>query len=491
LGGLSYGESTLNDLIPGSGGSGGNIHSSNPLEHFAGSGGNGGGIIFVVANQIAFTGALSASGAHGVAGWPNASYAGGAGSGGAIRIEGNTISLNTVSVTGRTNYTAAGSGRIAVYYENTFSGNLTPGYLQKQDTADTIFNADFETANLSQWTSNVNDSGDLSASDSADYWGLYGLQAVLDDNNAIYVQDDTPNNETQYRTRFYVNPNSLTMATNDVLDLFTGRNSTTDVLRIQLQKTTTSYQIRAGLLPDGTSTWTDTSWYDIPNAWSAVEIHYQAFANSGSLTLWLDDIQKQSLTFIDNDTRTLTDVRLGSQGMETGTRGTIYFDDFESRRFSYIGTLPDPGVNDPQATNAAGWFARTYQYSATIPHAVTNVTPETGSPDTYEYDANGNMTCRVEGGVTFKQTYNPENRISTIQKLASGTCASPGNLSAHWAFAYDGDGTRTTTLYIPYNGSGQPQTAVLTAYYMGGQYEVKDGAAKNIIAKHPLGTDGL
>jgi hypothetical protein len=29
--------------------------------------------------------------------------------------------------------------------------------------------------------------------------------------------------------------------------------------------------------------------------------------------LWLDDIQKQSLTFIDNDTRTLTDVRLGAQ----------------------------------------------------------------------------------------------------------------------------------------------------------------------------------
>jgi hypothetical protein len=101
----------------------------------------------------------------------------------------------------------------------------------------------------------------------------------------------------------------------------------------------------------------NTSWYDIPNAWSAVEIQYQAFANSGSLTLWLDDVQKQSLTFIDNDTRAITDVRLGAQGIETGTRGTLYFDDFESRRFSYIGTLTvlrqaqhKPGVDDPQAT---------------------------------------------------------------------------------------------------------------------------------------------
>jgi len=65
-------------------------------------------------------------------------------------------------------------------------------------------------------------------------------------------------------------------------------------------------------------------------------------------------------------------------------------------------TATDPGVNAPQATNAAGWTASTYQYSATSSHAVTNVTPETGSPDTYEYDANGNpstgsgrrMTCR-------------------------------------------------------------------------------------------------
>jgi hypothetical protein len=70
-----------------------------------------------------------------------------------------------------------------------------------------------------------------------------------------------------------------------------------------------------------------------------IEIHYQAFANSRSLTLWLDDVQKQSLTFIDNDSHTLTDVRLGAQGVETGTRGTVYFEDFESRRFSY--TCPE------------------------------------------------------------------------------------------------------------------------------------------------------
>jgi RHS repeat-associated protein len=247
-------------------------------------------------------------------------------------------------------------------------------------------------------------------------------------------------------------------------------NGTNDAPRIQLQKNGAMYQVRAGLLNDA-GAWTDTSWCDVPNAWNAVEIQYQAFANSGSLTLWLDDVQKQSLTFIDNDTRPLTDVRLGAQGIETGTRGTLYFDDFESRRFSYIGTLTDPGVDDPQATNPAGWFTRSYTYSATIPHAVTSVNPETGSPDTYSYDANGNMTCRVEGGITFKQDYNAENRISAIHKM-NGNC-STGTVTESWLYGYDGDGVRVSTAH--YTGVTQDS---LTVYYMGGAYEVTGASVK-------------
>ncbi|MEW6085796.1 MAG: RHS repeat-associated core domain-containing protein [Chloroflexota bacterium] len=136
-------------------------------------------------------------------------------------------------------------------------------------------------------------------------------------------------------------------------------------------------------------------------------------------------------------------------------------------------------MNDPTATNAAGWFTRTYTYSTTIPHAVTNVTPETGSPDTYSYDANGNMTCRVEGGVTFKQDYNAENRISAIHKLAlsegevmNGTC-SAGTVTESWLYGYDGDGVRVSTAH--YTGVTQDS---LTAYYMGGAYEVTGSAVK-------------
>jgi len=54
--------------------------------------------------------------------------------------------------------------------------------------------------------------------------------------------------------------------------------------------------------------------------------------------------------------------------------------------------------------------------------------------DTFTYDENGNtlapgasagVTCRVELGITYLQTYNTENRIASIAKLATGSCAAP------------------------------------------------------------------
>jgi YD repeat-containing protein len=97
--------------------------------------------------------------------------------------------------------------------------------------------------------------------------------------------------------------------------------------------------------------------------------------------------------------------------------------------------------------------------------------------DSFSYDENGNMTCRTETGVTYVQTYNAENRIASIQKLASGTCASPGNLTAKWDFTYDGDGVRTAQSYTPYT-NGQPGTPVITRYYFGGSLETQGSTVK-------------
>jgi hypothetical protein len=56
------------------------------------------------------------------------------------------------------------------------------------------------------------------------------------------------------------------------------------------------------------------------------------------VTLWVDGIQQQDLTGVDNDTWRIDRARLGAlAGMDVGTSGTYYFDAFESRRQTFIG----------------------------------------------------------------------------------------------------------------------------------------------------------
>jgi hypothetical protein len=80
----------------------------------------------------------------------------------------------------------------------------------------------------------------------------------------------------------------------------------------------------------------------------------------------------------------------------------------------------------PPWSGAGGVFpgGADYAYNGTQPHAVQG-------EGFYAYDPNGNpstssgrrMTCRIEDGVTYKQYYNAENRISGIAEL-DGNCLS-------------------------------------------------------------------
>jgi hypothetical protein len=207
---------------------------------------------------------------------------------------------------------------------------------------DLIFADGFESGNLSAWLSSSTDNGNLSASTAAALIGSNGLQALINDNNAIYVTDDSPNAEPRYRARFYFDPNSIAMKNSNAHYIFYGYSGASPVvLRVEFRISSGSYQLRARLLDDST-TWTSSSWFTISDAPHAVELDWQAStavgANNGSLSFWLDGVQKASLTGIDNDTRRIDRVELGAvAGIDSGTRGTYYFDAFESRRQSYIG----------------------------------------------------------------------------------------------------------------------------------------------------------
>ena len=244
-GGVTYGDPLLNTLFLGSAGGGGGTYKAGGQSHPGCNGGNGGGILLIAGQTINFTGTLSANGGPSCigGGWTP----GGSGAGGSIRVEGNTISLNATA-NGNTTNIPGGQGRIAVYYQNSFSGSLNPaGYLQQGAFPDSILQDGFESGDLSKWSSSVTDGGNLSVSSALPYLGTYGLQAVVNDTNSKYVVNNLPGSVDSYHARFYVNPMGMTMGPSDVLNLFYGyNNGTTPVFGVQLQEPSSgSYNLRA------------------------------------------------------------------------------------------------------------------------------------------------------------------------------------------------------------------------------------------------------
>ena len=210
-------------------------------------------------------------------------------------------------------------------------------------TAGLIFADGFESGDLSAWSSHTTEAEGLSVSSAAALTGNYGLQVAIADNHAIYIRDDLPNAESRYHARFYFDPNSISMAHKDAHYLFYGHagGTSTVVLRVEFRFFKGNYQLRAALR-NNSNHWKSGSWFTITDTLHFIEIDWRAAtasdAHNGGLTLWVDGIQRANLTGVDNDTRRLGHIKLGAvSGIDNGTRGTYYFDGFESYRETYIG----------------------------------------------------------------------------------------------------------------------------------------------------------
>lgn len=210
---------------------------------------------------------------------------------------------------------------------------------------DLIFADGFETGNLSAWSSSQTGNGNLSVAPAAALQGNQGLRVQISNNGLIYVVDESPNAEVRYRARFYFAPNSITMAEGDAHYLLVGYDAVTAtpklVLYVELRFTAGAYQIRLRQNDDSQAT-RSTSWFTISNDSHSIELEWRAAtavgANNGYLTLWVDGIQRATLTALDNDTRRIDRIRLGATSeIDTGTRGAYAIDAFESRRQTYIG----------------------------------------------------------------------------------------------------------------------------------------------------------
>ena len=88
-------------------------------------------------------------------------------------------------------------------------------------------------------------------------------------------------------------------------------------------------------------------------------------------------------------------------------------------------------------------------------HAVISL----GTGENYTYDANGNMIMRVEGGLTYTQTFDAENRLVSVTVSGQTT-----------QFLYDGDGNLVKKI----NPDGS------RTLYVGGIYEVNKNSVGTV-----------
>jgi len=202
-----------------------------------------------------------------------------------------------------------------------------------------------ESGDLSAWSASSIDGGDLSVTPTAALAATTrGIQAVVNDTNALYVEDATPAAEARYRARFYFDPNDfdpgeasshfrvrILIGFDDL-----GQRAATLVLRRQGGAYSLEGRARRN---DGTRA--DTGFIAITGAPHAIEINWvrasAPAAADGTFELFVDNQPVSFLTGIDDDASNIDSVRLGALAVKVGAGGTLYFDEFVSRRQSYTG----------------------------------------------------------------------------------------------------------------------------------------------------------
>jgi len=196
-----------------------------------------------------------------------------------------------------------------------------------------IFEVGHEAGDLSEYSSTVTDSGDLSVSAAAALAGsAYGLDVLIDGTGAIYGRIDFSTlTSGVYRFRCYIDPNGLTMASGDQFRFLKVAVGGSDRALLRLNYNGSDYRL-SGLVKDDATSNQTTSHYVITDGPHYVEamVEYASsdVAIDAKFTLWVDGVQQEQVTGLDIYDITQPDsVRIGAvTNVDAGTTGTLYLD---------------------------------------------------------------------------------------------------------------------------------------------------------------------
>ncbi len=281
------------------------------------------------------------------------------GSGGSVRARhfdgagtpvGSEFRVNSYTTGTQSNpaIAAGPAGQFVVTWWSSFQDGSGYGMVGRR-FGDLIFADSFESGGLFAWSASATDGGDLSVSPNAAVGGPgQGLQAMVNDTAAIYVEDDSPADEDRYRARFYFDTHGFDpgVAQGHVRTrIFIGFEENPDrrLFAIVLRLLNGQYGLMGRVRRDDDGQ-TDTGFFPIPDGPHFVEVDWRRSsgqdAPDGTFEMWIDGTSVATLTGLANGASSVDFARLGALSVKGGSGGTLYFDAFESRRLTAVGPLP-------------------------------------------------------------------------------------------------------------------------------------------------------
>jgi hypothetical protein len=209
-----------------------------------------------------------------------------------------------------------------------------------------IFRDGFEQSTLDAWSAQSTDGGDLTVTSLAALDGsAAGLQGIVDDQAGLFVEDQSPNDEREYHARFHFDTNAfdpgeaLEHRRTRLLIAFS-EAPTRRVAAVVLRRLNGQYAIRARARLDD-DTQADSDFVPITDGPHAIELWLQAATtpggSNGFMVLYVDGQPEDVMIGLSNHLAAVDFARMGALSVKPGASGTLYWDEFESRRDDYIG----------------------------------------------------------------------------------------------------------------------------------------------------------
>ena len=236
-------------------------------------------------------------------------------------------------------------GDFVVAWEADGQDGAGNGVFARRFRSDLIFRDGFEDGTLDAWSAASTDGGDLDVSGLAALKSTTaGLRGLVDDTAGIYVEDGLPADEDRYRARFYFDPSGFDPGEaqgrfRTRLFIAFSEAPTRRLLAIVLRRQSGLYSLRARVRRDD-DTQAQTPFFPSPpgriSSSSTCSGRRHRVPTTGPSSGRSTARRAPPLT-VDNSLSAVDFVRLGALSVKVGASGTIYWDEFESRRQGAVG----------------------------------------------------------------------------------------------------------------------------------------------------------